>query len=72
MYTLVVQTKFTFGDRVRFDSATQHCNGSGKVFGITVYNAQGDFTYLIDQGGGKYVQGGIAEHEIALASSAEP
>ncbi len=66
MHTLVVQTKFTFGDRVRFDSATQHCNGLGRIAGITIYNAHGEHDYFIDVGPGEYIQGGIEEHEITL------
>ena len=40
MHTLTIQTQFTFGDRVRFDSPTQGCSGTGTVYAITVDEAR--------------------------------
>ena len=69
MHTLTVLTKFTFGDRVRFDSAAQHCSGSGTIFAITI-DAQGQVDYLIEISMGD-LQPGILEHEINLLESVE-
>ena len=67
MHTLTIRTKFTFGDRVRFDSLTQSCSGSGKVHAVTV-DAYGYHDYMIeiDNGGHTTLQPGIAEDEITL------
>jgi hypothetical protein len=64
MHTLTVRTKFTFGDRVRFNSPTQRLSGSGQVFAITV-DYEGRIDYLIEVRPG-YLQPGILEEEIAL------
>ncbi len=65
MHTLSVQTKFTFGDRVRFDSPTQSCSGSGTIFAINI-DARGEVDYVIEQDDEPYAQGGILENEITL------
>ena len=68
MHTLTIQTKFTFGDRVRFDSPFQGKNGTGTIVAITV-GPGNEIDYLIDPGDG-YLQGGILEHEITLIGNA--
>jgi hypothetical protein len=66
MHTLTVRTKFTFGDRVKFDSPTQSRSGVGKVFAITV-DAEWHIDYMIEIDRGEYtVQPGILEDEILL------
>lgn len=67
MHTLTVQTKFTFGDRVCFDSPFQRKSGTGIIAAITV-GPNNQIDYLIDTGDG-YIQGGIEEHEITLISN---
>jgi hypothetical protein len=62
MHMLTIQTRFTFGDRVRFDSTTQGCSGSGKIVAITV-DARGQIDYIIDTGI-SCLQAGILEDEI--------
>jgi hypothetical protein len=70
MHTLTVQTKFTFGDRVRFDSATQGCSGTGTVFAITVDREQCiDYLIEIDRGDYRELQPGILEHEITMLAA---
>jgi hypothetical protein len=70
MHTLTVHTKFTFGDRVRFDSAAQGCSGTGTVFAITV-DKERQVDYLIEINRGAYsdLQPGILEHEITLVGA---
>jgi hypothetical protein len=65
MHTLTVQTRYTFGDLVQFDSPTQGCAGTGTVFAITI-DGQGEIDYTIEIDRGEYsdLQGGILEHEI--------
>lgn len=71
MHALTIRTKFTFGDRVRFNSAAQHCNGEGTVFAITV-DKQGQIDYIIEIPMGHYtdLQPGILENEIKLLETA--
>jgi hypothetical protein len=69
MHTLTVQTKFTFGDRVRFDSRIQQCSGSGTVFAITV-GGDGQIDYMIEIRQGELVQPGILENEMTLLGPA--
>src|SRR5262249_17023958 len=71
MHTLTVRTKFTFGDHVRFNSPTQGCSGSGKIFAITI-GADGQLDYIIEIEQGQYsdLQGGVLEDEITLLGSA--
>jgi hypothetical protein len=66
MYSITIQIRFSLGERVRFDSPTQRCRGSGKIFGVTVYQ-EGPIDYLIQQDDKPGVQAGILEPEIALA-----
>lgn len=70
MHRLIVITKFTFGDRVRFESTAQGCNGIGTVFAITV-DRERNVDYLIEIDRGTYtdLQPGILEHEITLLES---
>ncbi len=70
MHTITIQTKFTFGDHVRFDSSTQGRTGTGKIVGITVYT-DGSVDYLIDPEGDKYLQPGIVEHEMILLNDTQ-
>ncbi|WP_439623528.1 hypothetical protein [Gemmata sp.] len=65
MHTLVAQTKFTFGDRVRFDSEVQKCNGTGEILAITV-EVDGSVNYLISVPDAEYLYAGILEDEITL------
>ena len=67
MHTLTVRTRFTFGDRVRFDSLTQMCSGKGTIHAITV-SPDGSIDYMIELIRGDYIdiQPGILEHEITL------
>jgi len=64
MHTLTVRTKFTFGDRVRFDSRAQQCSGTGTIHGIAIYRA-GPMDYLIEVDGEELIQPGILEDEIS-------
>jgi len=66
MHTLTVQTKFTFGDRVRFDSPIQGRSGVGSIVGITAY-AEGPHDYIINVDDDPLLQPGILEDEINLA-----
>jgi hypothetical protein len=68
MHTLIVRTKYTFGDRVRFDSPTQRRSGTGTVYAIVSY-AQGPHDYMIEVDGEMDVQGGIQEDEISYLSA---
>jgi hypothetical protein len=65
MHTLTVQTAFTFGDRVSFDSATQGRSGSGEIFAVTI-DANGLHDYMIRVDGQPELQPGILESEITL------
>jgi hypothetical protein len=71
MHTHTVRTRFTFGDRVRFDSQLMRCTGEGTVFGIT-FVADGQVDYLIEIGRDGYsdLQPGIYEDEITLLEAA--
>jgi hypothetical protein len=69
MHTHVVQTKFTFGDRVRFDSPTQRRSGTGAVVGVTIWTPSGggepiDYTLQVD--GELDLWAGILEHEMVF------
>ncbi|WP_020475688.1 phospholipase D-like domain-containing protein [Zavarzinella formosa] len=65
MHTHTLRTKYTFGDRVRFNSHTQGIEGTGKIFAITV-DSEGQIDYIVDIGRGEYseLQNGIYEDEI--------
>jgi hypothetical protein len=67
MHTLTVQTRFTFGDRVRFESATQGRSGVGTVFAITI-DRYGHFDYMLEIDGDESgaLQPGILEGEMTL------
>jgi len=65
MHTLTARTKFTFGDRVKFDSEVQKCNGIGTILAITV-EQDGSINYLISVPDAKYLYAGILEDEITL------
>jgi hypothetical protein len=64
MHTLTLRTKFTFGDRVRFDSPTQRRCGTGTIFAITI-DAEGMHDYMIRVDGKDMLQPGILEGEIS-------
>ncbi|AMV24912.1 hypothetical protein VT84_10975 [Gemmata sp. SH-PL17] len=73
MHTLTVRTRFTFGDRVRFESQLQRCSGIGTVAGIMV-SSDGSVDYMIEiarADGYSDFQPGILEGELALLSPAE-
>jgi len=65
MHTLTIQTKYALGDRVRFNSSTQRCAGTGRIFAVTIY-IQGPIDYIIEIDRGAYtdLQPGILEGEI--------
>jgi hypothetical protein len=68
MHLHTFQTRFTFGDRVRFDSSLQRCRGEGKVFAITL-GADGQIDYMIEifgDDGYSDLQPGILESEMML------
>lgn len=67
MHTLTLCTKYTFGDRVRFDSQIQGIAGTGVIVAITV-DALRQIDYIIDGDGEHRSQliGGILEGEISL------
>ncbi len=71
MPSLTIHTKFTFGDRVRFDSQMQHCTGEGTVFGVTI-DRYGHLDYIIEiaRSGSTDLQPGILESEMVLLESA--
>jgi hypothetical protein len=72
MYTHTIRTRFTFGDRVRFDSQLQQCSGEGTVFAITVVaDGQVDYTIEIEREGYSDLQPGILESEIALLEAGD-
>ena len=74
MNTLTIRTKFTFGDRVRFDSATQKRTGFGSIFAIMIDKYE-QITYMIDTSVGEYtdiLQPAILEHEITLIENEKP
>ena len=67
MHVLTIETKFTFGDRVRFDSRTQNRRGSGTIFAITLDSERTiDYTIAIDGRFDESLQPGILEDEIEL------
>ena len=68
MHTLTVQTKYTFGDRVRFDSPTQRRSGTGTIFAITI-DGEGMIDYMIAINGGADLQPGILENEITYLAA---
>lgn len=72
MHMHTFRARFTFGDRVRFDSSTQRCSGEGTVFAITV-GADGQIDYLIEigRGGCSDLQPGILEGEITLLGASD-
>jgi hypothetical protein len=68
MHTLTVQTRFTFGDRVRFEAPGQECSDVGMVVAITI-NRDGKIDYVIklDQvGGAGALQPGVPESDVTL------
>jgi hypothetical protein len=65
MHTITIRTKFTFGDRVRFNSPIQGCSGVGKIWVITV-GGDGYVDYMIELDGSGDLQPGITEQEITL------
>jgi hypothetical protein len=72
MHTLTIRTRFTFNDRVRFDSPTQQRSGIGKIYAITI-DGYGQIDYLIDVGrdGFSDIQPGILEDEITLLGAGD-
>ena len=72
MHTHTIRTRFTFGDRVRFDSQLQRLSGEGKVFAITfVADGQVDYMIEIERDGYSDLQPGILEGEITLLDAGE-
>ena len=67
MHVLTIRTKFTFGDRVCFDSKAQMCKGKGTIYAITV-DGQGNFDYMVQAGEPNeiVIQPGILEDEIVM------
>jgi hypothetical protein len=68
MHSLTIRTKFTFGDRVRFDSPTQRCAGQGAIWAITI-DAEGFVDYMIRLDDDEF-QPGILENELSLLANA--
>jgi hypothetical protein len=64
VHTHTLRTKYTFGDRVRFDSPTQRRSGTGTICVIT-FDGYGRIDYIIEVDGQPYMQGGILEDEIS-------
>jgi len=64
MHIHTVRTKFTFGDRIRFDSKHQRCSGTGTILDIT-FDGDGYLAYTIHVGDGD-LQAGIEEDAIAV------
>jgi len=66
-HTLIFQTRFTFNDKVRFDSQLQKCRGSGVIFDISL-DRQGLilYTILLDSGDNGALQPGILDNEMTL------
>jgi hypothetical protein len=68
MHTLTIQSRFTFGDRVRFNSRQQGCSGTGTIRLITV-DERGEVDYTIEPDGEDSWQPGIVEDEITRLTS---
>lgn len=67
VHTLTFTTKFTFGDKVRFDSPVQGRSGIGHIFAITIDEyRQIDYIVSIDKGDHHDLQPGIVETEMSL------
>lgn len=71
MHTHTIRTRFTFGDRIRFNSRMQRCSGEGTVVAFTV-GADGQIEYLIEVVGEENLQPGILEDEITLLGATSP
>jgi hypothetical protein len=72
MHVLTVRTKFTFGDRVRFDSRAQGCSGVGTVYAITVDNElRIDYMIALGEDSDDRIQPGILEEEMTLGEEKE-
>lgn len=71
MHTHTIQTKFMFGDRVRFDSKLQGLSGSGTVFEVSFGGDPLFMHYTIELGNGHH-QPGILEDEIMLIEDDTP
>ncbi|MCI0702310.1 MAG: hypothetical protein L0241_14605 [Planctomycetia bacterium] len=70
MHTLTVQTKFTFGDRVRVNSFTQRRKGTGTVEAIML-DRYGQTSYMIGfDGSEEDFQPGILESEMTMLEEA--
>ncbi len=66
-HILTIQTKYTFGDRVRFGSARQGCSGRGTICAITIAaDRQIEYMVEIDMGTHSDLQPYILEDEIRL------
>ncbi len=67
MHSLTLLTKYTFGDRVRFNSRMQSCSGTGRIFAITIdEDRKIDYMIEIDleEVSDIHMQPGILEDEI--------
>jgi hypothetical protein len=66
MHTHTIRTKFTFGDRVRFDSVMTR-SGVGTVLEIVfgIYDGRTQIYYMLELKSGD-IQGGITEDEMTL------
>lgn len=79
MHIHTVRTKFTFGDRVRFDSVIQRRSGAGIVCAI-IFQEDGMVDYMIAVGMKSWgtgetideIQPGILESEMTLLDTVEP
>jgi len=66
MHTLTVQTKYNFGDRVKFESSSQDLKGIGRIIAITIEDDRSS-TYIVETvepDGVHICQPGICDAEI--------
>lgn len=72
MHTLIVRTKYALGDRVRFNSPTQRCSGTGKIESIVIRNfGPQEYMIALDEVEDFDIQPGILEDEITLREPAD-
>lgn len=70
MHQFTVSTKFTFGERVNFDSVTQHLSGTGTVVAIIIEaTREAYYMLVVDPPEVERIQPGILEEEMTLLTS---
>jgi len=70
MHVHTVHTKFTFGDRVRYDSKHQKRSGTGVIMDIT-FGPENYLHYLVVEDSNGECYAGIEEEAITLLVSDE-